>query len=95
MNYNKYLPVGTVVMLKNGRHRVMIVGFAASINTYPDKIFDYIGCLYPEGIFTYEQSLNFDHSDIEKIYFVGYSDDEEKSFKIKLNNLVNKLNNSN
>lgn len=94
MEHKKYLPIGTVVMLKNGRHRVMIIGFASSINSYPGRVFDYIGCLYPEGIFTFENSLNFDHSDIEKIYSVGYSDDEEKAFKVKLNDLVNKINNN-
>lgn len=93
MIYEKYLPIGTVVMLKDGKHRVMIIGFASSIDTHPDQIFDYIGCLYPEGIFTFEQSLNFNHKDIEKIYSLGYSDEEEKQFKVKLNKLVNEITN--
>ena len=29
MNYKKYLPIGTVVMLKGGKKRAMITGFCA------------------------------------------------------------------
>ena len=82
--YNKnidFLPIGSVVMLKNGRHRVMIVGYC-SIDTEKNdsKLFDYIACFYPEGIFTLDNIIGFNESDIDKIYFKGYSDEEQVKF---------------
>ena len=85
----KYLPIGSVVLLKNATKRLMVTGFLVSSKEFPEKVFDYSGCLYPEGIITSEQTALFDHEQIEKIYATGFSDLEEKSFKAKL---INKLN---
>lgn len=86
----KYLPIGSVVLLKNATKRLMVTGFLVSSKEFPEKVFDYSGCLYPEGIITSEQTALFDHEQIEKIYATGFSDPEEKSFKAKL---INELNN--
>ncbi len=86
----KYLPIGSVVLLKNATKRLMVTGFLVSSKEFPEKVFDYSGCLYPEGIITSEQTALFDHEQIEKIYATGFSDQEEKSFKTKL---INELNN--
>ena len=37
----KYLPVGTVVLLQNGTKRVMINGFCSIDSEEPTKIYDY------------------------------------------------------
>lgn len=37
----KYLPVGTVVLLKGGKKRTMITGFCASSNEEKNRIYDY------------------------------------------------------
>lgn len=79
MKYEKYLPMGSVVMLKEGKKRIMITGFC--LQTEDGKQFDYTGCLYPEGYMTSENVIVFNHSDISKIYCIGYSDNEEKEFK--------------
>ena len=89
INYEKYLPLGTVLMLKKGKHRVMVVGYCAKIEAVKDAPFyDYIGCLFPEGIFTSEQTLVFNHSDIDKVYHIGFSDDETKKFDFKLKEIM-------
>mgnify|MGYP000640692102 CR=1 FL=1 len=80
----KYLPIGSVVMLKGGTKRVMVTGFCTVPNEDKEKVYDYSGCLYPEGVISTEQVLLFNHSDIEKIYYLGYIDDEEKNFKERL-----------
>ena len=87
MNREKYLPIGSVVLLKEAKKRVMVTGFVAQSNETGDKVFDYMGCLYPEGIISSEQNLLFNHDQIDKIFYLGYSDEEEKDFKIKLNKL--------
>ena len=91
-NYQKYLPLGTVVMLKKGKHRAMIVGYCVKLAEDPKApYYDYMGCLFPEGIFTTEQSLVFNHSDIDEIYYMGYVDEETKKFQIKLKETIEKI----
>lgn len=87
----KFLPIGTVVMLKGGKKRVMITGFYASSENNKEKIWDYSGCLYPEGYLSSKQTGLFDHEQIEKVYHMGLADDEEeKKFKKTLNELIKK-----
>lgn len=89
MNREKYLPIGSIVLLKGAKKRIMIIGFMASSNETKDKVFDYMGCIYPEGVISSDQSLVFNHDQIDKIYYIGYSDKEEKEFSMKLNELEN------
>ena len=91
----KYLPIGTIVLLKGGKKRAMITGFCSVAQENQEKVYDYSGCVYPEGYLSSNQVCLFDHDQIEKIYFVGYKDEEEKQFKEKLNKLINELNNKN
>lgn len=90
MNEKKFLPIGTVVMLNGGKKRVMITGFCAS-EREGDILYDYSGCIFPEGFISSDKTLLFNHSQIEKIFHMGLSDEEEKNFKIKLNELLSKL----
>lgn len=90
---DKYLPIGTVVLLKGGKKRVMITGFCSVAQEELDKIYDYSGCVYPEGYLKSDQVCLFDHEQIEKICFVGFEDEEEKTFKDKLLSIVSSLNN--
>ena len=81
----KYLPIGTVVMLSGAKKRLMITGFCALSNNDKTKIWDYTGCMYPEGVLNSKQTLLFDHDQIEKVYHLGLQeDDEEKQFKKEL-----------
>ncbi len=90
----KFLPIGTVVMLKGGTKRLMITGFCAMTEGNTEKMWDYSGCIYPEGTLTSKQTCLFDHSQIEKIYYLGLSEDkEEKEFKQKLKEVIENANN--
>lgn len=88
----KYLPIGTVVMLKGGSKRVMIAGFCAISEDTGNKVYDYSGCLYPEGFISSTQTCLFDHEQIEKVYFKGFVDEEEVSFKKNLETLLKQIN---
>lgn len=90
----KYLPIGTVVLLKGGRKRAMITGFCSVAQENQEKIYDYSGCVYPEGYLSSNQVCLFDHDQIEKIFFVGFEDEEEAAFKDKLNKIVASIENS-
>lgn len=91
MNYEKYLPIGTVVMLKGGKKRAMIIGFCSISGEDKTKTYDYSGCLYPEGVLSSNQTLLFNHEQIEKVFYLGLIDEEEKQFKKKLNELINQV----
>ena len=90
-NYGRFLPIGTVVLLKGGKKRLMITGFCSFDESKKDRAYDYTGCLYPEGIISSKQMALFDHSQIDKIYHLGLSDQEEKEFKAKLNSSLKEL----
>ena len=79
----KFLPIGTVVLLSGGKKLVMILGFCSRAND-GDKIYDYSGCIYPEGVISSDQMLLFNHDQITRIYHVGYENDEERNFKNRL-----------
>ena len=87
----KFLPIGTVVMLEGGTKRVMISGFCP-INQKDKKMWDYSGCMYPEGFLSSKQTCLFNHDQIKEVYYLGLAEDEEeKAFKIKLNKIIEKL----
>lgn len=91
MELKKYLPIGTVVMLKGGTKRVMIVGFCPVAENEKNTVWDYSGCLYPEGVISSTESCLFNHNQIENIYHLGLIDEEEKIFKDRLSVAVNEL----
>lgn len=90
-NLGKFLPIGTVVLLKGAKKRLMITGFCSFDEGKKDKAYDYTGCLYPEGIISSKQMALFNHSQIEKVYYLGLRDEEEKQFKQKLVIELNKI----
>lgn len=91
----KFLPIGTVVLLKGGKRELMITGYCIipSGEIYDKsgkidatgKMFDYGACIYPEGIITSNQSFAFNHEQIEKICFKGYETDIQKEMSRYLN----------
>ena len=91
MNKEKYLPIGSVVLLKEARKRVMITGFIAQSKQTGKQIFDYIGCLYPEGVVSSEQNLLFNHEQIDKVYYIGYIDDEWRKLMPQLEEVNKKM----
>ncbi len=92
MKYEKFLPIGTVVMLKGGKKRAMITGFCSIPSEDKTKMYDYSGCIYPEGFISSSQTLLFNHDQIDEVFYLGLIDDEEKKFKEKLNEALKLIN---
>ncbi len=89
----KYLPIGTVVLLKGGTKRAMITGFCSIEEGNQNVMYDYNGCMYPEGFLQSNQTFLFNHDQIEKICYMGLADDnEEKEFKKNLNKILKTIN---
>lgn len=91
----KFLPIGTVVLLKGGKKELMIMGYCIIPGNeaydkkgkvdVSDRVFDYGGCVYPEGMVTSNQLFAFDHSQIERVSFLGYETDSQKELSKLLN----------
>ena len=62
----------------------MINGFLVKSKDNEGKIYDYVGCLYPEGIIDSKKNIVFNHSEIDLIYYLGYQDSEWEKAKITL-----------
>ena len=75
------LPIGTIVKLKNGERKLMIINRTP---LFDDKgtvgYFDYCACLYPEGQADQEMYF-FNEDDIDEICFIGYVDENEEEFR--------------
>ena len=74
------LPIGSIVLLKNAKKRVMVCGRVQhSLET--QKCYDYAGCVYPEGLIDSRNMILFNNDDITKLFFIGFQDGEELRFR--------------
>ena len=81
-----YLPLGSVVVVRGGIKKTMVIarGLAAEING-ETKVFDYGGCLYPEGLLG-DKVMFFNHADIAKVVFEGFNDEDNAMMVDNVNN---------
>ena len=98
----RFLPLGSVVLLKGGKREIMIMSYCIipsgegyDKNGKVDlrgKVFDYGGCLYPEGMGTSDQLYGFNHDQIEKVCHVGYKTEISDELSKMLNETMEKYN---
>lgn len=86
--YDKVLPIGTVVLLNNAEKRLMIIGYQRKTAADSEKIYDYCGCLFPEGFMTPKEAAVFDHEQIDRIIFMGLQNGPQIAFAEKLKNVI-------
>ena len=72
MSMNTILPIGSVVMLKNGTKPLMIFGYMQKSILHPGKMVDYVGVPYPEGNISIAVQVGFQMTDISGVLFEGY-----------------------
>lgn len=88
MEKKEYLPLGSIVLLKEGIRKVMIIGRALNVKkdgkTY---FFDYGGVLYPDGL-TGDEMVYFDSDAVVRVYFHGYMDDDNDIMVENINTYV-------
>jgi hypothetical protein len=82
--FNKTLPIGTVVLIKGATKRVMVIGYHAYNGTDTTKIYDYMGCLFPEGYINPETTILFNQDSIDTVINLGYRNDIQQSFQFQL-----------
>lgn len=80
-----YLPLGSIVILKGGTQKVVVNARGlVTVATNPPSFFDYGGSIYPQGIIG-DQILYFNHSDISKVVFTGYSNEDDEMMVENIN----------
>ena len=80
----QYLPLGSVVTLKEGEKKLMICG-RIQREILSREIYDYCACLYPEGMIDSKSVYLFDQEDI------GLQDQEEFAFREEMEKQLEKL----
>lgn len=88
MENAKLLPLGSVVYLKEGNKKVLIIarGLVAK-NGDGHIFFDYGGVPYPEGLVD-DQMAYFQNDAITKVVFKGYTDLDDEATVDKINTYV-------
>lgn len=93
----RFLPIGTVVLLKGGKRELMIVSYCVmpngdvydkngKVNDFnKDQVFDYGACFYPDGMVQSDQIFAFNHDQIARICYKGYESDNQKELSYVLN----------
>jgi len=75
----EYLPLGTVVILKEGEKTIMIYG-RKQIHAETKVMYDYVACLYPEGNLNEKYTYLFNHDQIQEVLFTGFVNGAETAF---------------
>ena len=92
------LPVGSCVKVLNNSKMIMVAGYLPHDNE--NKVmYDYIGIYTPVGIRKDKKNIKFNkdyiyfrNNDIEKIVFLGFSNDKSEFYREYLLNIKNNFN---
>lgn len=92
----KYLPIGSIVKLKNNDNEIMIAGYYSVEYNDMVEIYDYLGCLYPEGLLLKNDFISFNHDDIANCVFKGFENEKFVAMKKKfLNDSIEEISEEN
>ena len=96
MKVKDLLPIGSIVILKDGEQPLMIYGIMQSDGEgglfKKPKEYDYVSVPYPQGNLGPGMIYLFNHEDIQEIIFRGYEDEERDKFLDELSNHYEKEN---
>lgn len=89
--FERTLPIGSVVLLKGANKRLMIIGYCKYKAGDEETIYDYAGCVYPEGFMSPETTALFNHEQIDKIFALGYQNQQRFEFEPKLREAIDRV----
>lgn len=89
---SELLPVGSVVSVDEGKNvQMMIVGYYP-VDSRKKECYQYLGVIYPSGTTVKNDVMNmFNHADIRKVIFEGYSTDAAKKALRELTEYTEKV----
>lgn len=76
----RLLPIGSVVLLKEGQVRLMICGRLVTSGD-GKEVYDYVACLYPQGVVSSKDLYFFNSDAVARIFFIGFQDPEEIAYE--------------
>ncbi len=83
------LSIGSIVYLKEGTDKIMILNRAPILPSEESEDegiwYDYSGCFYPQGLDP-NNVFYFNEENIDEIVFEGFKDEEEVRFQKLFNN---------
>ncbi|MBC6310735.1 DUF4176 domain-containing protein [Listeria sp. FSL L7-1582] len=87
---DRVLPLGTVVLLKDGDgSRLMIVCRASIVEDRKKEVFyDYGAVLIPQGMLSPEAVYFFNKENVEKVLFEGFKNEDENEFAEQYDEMV-------
>lgn len=78
---NDMLPIGSIVYLKEGTSKIMILNRGPILEVEDEKqMFDYSGCIYPQGLVP-DNVFYFNQENIDQVVFEGFKNEEEERFQ--------------
>lgn len=77
------LPIGSVVLLNNGKKSLMIIGVLQHSKDDNTR-YDYLAVLHPEGHINNESFFLFNQEDIQEVKFIGLVNAETQIFRNQL-----------
>ena len=77
---SQFLPIGSVVRLKDSTADVMIAGYLPIGSSNSKYVWDYSGFKYPMGYVDNDEIYCFNQDQIEEIQALGYQDKEQFAF---------------
>lgn len=78
--YKDLLPIGSIVKIKGAKRNLMICGRVVARDGSED-VYDYVGCIYPEGLIDISNLYFFNRIAIEECVYHGYEGQEELDFR--------------
>lgn len=84
--FKPLLPIGSVVKVSGIAKAIMIFGRIVNgqNNNGETCYYEYIGCLWPEGLTSYEKLVFFDNTAIVDVIFNGMINQQEDEHRHKL-----------
>ena len=89
--FDGVLPIGSVVLLKDSTKKLMIMGYAQVAARDPNVVWDYTGCVFPEGFIGPDKMFMFNRDQIDQVFALGYQDQEQMSFKNQVDKALQDL----
>lgn len=83
-----WLPLGTIVSVDDSGQKLMIIGRMQQDKNNTDAKYAYGAVLYPQGLLNPKENYMFNLSKVKRIYYLGFSNDENKVFEEQLNQLM-------
>lgn len=89
-NIKELLPIGSVVLLKGGTKKTIIMGILQALPENKDQVYDYLGVPYPEGYMGTKATYVFNHEDINDVIFEGYQNPEREGLLMLLQSVYDR-----